>query len=92
MIYAEIGIGNGSFLSTEVEVGQRERRVKGLIIRRLVSVYLRVWIGKRVLILDTREGLKTSRKSKVGRKLVVGFVSTRYRQSRRSMDFKQPVK
>jgi len=76
MIYAEIGIGNGSFLSTEIEVGRKERRIKGFMVRRIRSVYLRVWVGRRVLILDTTEGFKTSRKSRSSFKLLLGVVSS----------------
>jgi hypothetical protein len=72
MTYSEIGFGNDTFISTEFEVGVKEWREKGWKIKKVSSLYLRVWIGKIQVILDSREGLKLSKKSKVEVKILFG--------------------
>lgn len=53
-IYAEIGIGNHTFLSTEFENGDDEYRIPRFICpKKIEGVYLRIWILKRVCIIST---------------------------------------
>lgn len=73
-IYAEIGIGNGSFLSTEIEKGKFERREKGLVLpKKITEFYFRFWIAKGVLILSTKDGVKTMKKKKENFKILFGI-------------------
>ena len=73
-IFAEIGIGNKSFLSTEIEKGKKEHRVNKLIKPKKVNgVYLRIWLLKRVLIISTYEGIKFKKKNKNRFKLAFGL-------------------
>jgi hypothetical protein len=71
MKYMEIGYGNPTFVSTELENENRlSRRVSG----KVASIYVRVWIGRLVLILDSVEGLKIKRKERNEIKCLVGVV------------------
>ncbi|WP_123058860.1 DUF3977 family protein [Brevibacillus reuszeri] len=39
-------------------------------------MYLRIWIGKTVVLLDSREGFKKMSKNRKSFKLIIGIVST----------------
>lgn len=73
--FIEIGIGNTWFIRTEIEHEDgTETEVKGIARPfKLKSVYLRLWIRRRVLILDLREGIKIQTKSRNEFKLILGF-------------------
>ena len=71
-MYAEIGLGNEFFCSTELK---DELRVKGFFVGRFISVYVRVWIGRVVVILDSREGVKVQKKNRCSFKCLFGIVS-----------------
>lgn len=77
MKYIEFGIGNKWLLRTETELEDgseyEEKGIKGPISFR--SVYLRVWIGRRVFVLDSNDGLKLTRKGRNAVKVVIGMVS-----------------
>lgn len=74
MIYSEIGtIG----LSTEIETDSHEWRVPGLHpTGRFVSIYVRIWIRRTVIILDSKEGLKIKRKDRNRVLAVLGMVTS----------------
>ncbi|MEK7117430.1 MAG: DUF3977 family protein [Patescibacteria group bacterium] len=73
-IYAEIGFGNGTFLSTEIEEGDREYRIPKFIKPRKVSdYYLRFWIFKRVFIFSTKDGFKVTARDKNKLKILFGL-------------------
>lgn len=74
--YTEIGFGNTWFIRTEFEEPDgTEREIRGFTAPfKLQSVYLRCWIGKKVIILDSKEGLKLSSKNRKSFKLVVGLM------------------
>lgn len=78
-IFTEIGFGNASFINTEIEIGDRERRVRGCVRMHVQGVYLRVWIGRRVWILSTRQGYKTMMKNRSTFKLLLGFEGVPHR-------------
>lgn len=69
MKYSEVGYGNPSFMSVEME---NETRIVGFCLERIVSMYVRVWVGNRVLIVDSVEGFKMGLKDKKCFKLVFG--------------------
>ncbi len=73
-IFAEIGIGNSTFLSTEIEKGKLEHRVKGFIIPpKIEGLYIRVWIAKRVYALSSNRFFNTTKKEKNKFKLIFGI-------------------
>ncbi|ULL16124.1 DUF3977 family protein [Paenibacillus sp. H1-7] len=58
--YIEIGLGNRWFARTEYEREdgtEFERRGMDFP-NKFESVYLRIWMGKRVLIWDSKEGMR----------------------------------
>ncbi|TBL78919.1 DUF3977 family protein [Paenibacillus thalictri] len=73
--YIEIGIGNTWLVRTEIEHEDgTEREIKGMIRPfRLKSVYFRVWIGKKVMVIDLREGIKLQAKNRNKFKIIIGF-------------------
>ncbi|WP_417899904.1 DUF3977 family protein [Bacillus haimaensis] len=77
MKYIEFGVGNKWLLRTETELEDgSEYEEKGLIGPiKLQSVYIRVWIGRRVFVLDSSDGLKLARKDRNAVKVVIGMVS-----------------
>lgn len=77
MKYIEFGIGNKWLLRTETELEDgSEYEEEGLIGPiKLQSVYIRVWIGRRVFVLDSSDGLKLARKKRKAVKVVIGMVS-----------------
>jgi hypothetical protein len=56
----------------EIENGSDERRVRGMVRMKVRSFYLRLWIGRSVFIVDTREGFKRTRKNRGTFKALLG--------------------
>ena len=77
MKYIEFGIGNKWFIRTETESDDGfEYEQKGMIRPvKMQSLYLRIWIGKTVLILDSKEGFKKSKKLRHAVKIIIGIKS-----------------
>ena len=75
MIYCEIGYGNKSIISSEIEDNGLEYRVDKLIINKIVSLYIRLWIDYRVVIIDSQEGIKRINKDRRCFKLLIGIKS-----------------
>jgi hypothetical protein len=75
MRYTEIGYGNPTAVSTEIETEGSERRVKGFAVGRIRSIYIRIWVGKAVVILDTHDGIKLQSKKRNTVKMLLGIVS-----------------
>ncbi|AWE07154.1 DUF3977 domain-containing protein [Lysinibacillus sp. 2017] len=77
MKYFEVGIGNTWLVRTEIELADgteiEKKGIEGPI--RFQSCYIRFWIGKRILILDSCEGIKTSIKNRNKFKMIVGIAS-----------------
>lgn len=76
-IFTEIGYGNTSFISTEVEIGEYEHRLRGFVRMKLVAAYFRIWIGKTVVVLSTNNGFEVKNKSKRKFKVLLGFYGRR---------------
>ncbi|MDW0115522.1 DUF3977 family protein [Sporosarcina thermotolerans] len=78
MKFIEFGIGNTWLIRTETELENgteyEEKGVVGPI--QYHSLYFRIWIGKTVFILDSKEGFKRTQKSRKAIKLIVGISST----------------
>lgn len=64
MKYIECGLGNTWFIRTETELEDgTEFEEKGIVKPiRFRSLYIRIWIGKTVVILDLKQGFKKVRK------------------------------
>lgn len=75
-IYNEIGIGNAWFICHEVEDGEIETRHKGFAKIKRESIYLRLWVGKRVFILSSNNGFEITHKNRKAFKLLLGFAGT----------------
>jgi hypothetical protein len=74
--FVELGLGNRRLLETELESRDGEMRVPGaVVLPRIRSIYLRVWLGRRVLILDTDRGIRTMRKDRRALKVLAGLRS-----------------
>ncbi|MEK4760454.1 DUF3977 family protein [Viridibacillus sp. FSL E2-0187] len=77
MKFIEIGIGNTWIVRTETELEEgsefEERGIKGPII--FESFYLRIWLFKTVVIMDSKEGLKKMKKKRNSLKLLLGIQS-----------------
>jgi hypothetical protein len=75
--YIEFGLGNKWLVRTETELNDgteyEEKGIVGPI--RFRSIYLRIWIGKTVLIMDLKQGLKISKKGRKSLKFIFGITS-----------------
>ncbi len=75
--FIEFGIGNTWIIRTETELEDgteyEEKGIKGPI--KFHSLYLRIWIGKTVLIADLKEGFKRQKKNRNQFKVIFGIVS-----------------
>lgn len=73
--YVEVGYGNKWFIRTEIEYPDgTEIEVKGIDKPiKLQSIYLRVWLGYKVFILDLKSGLQVQTKTRKCTKFILGF-------------------
>ena len=72
-VYSEIGLGNPSFLSTELEDGNKESRVSKFILpKKIEGVYLRFWIFKKVFIISSKNGIVLQNRDKNKFKILFG--------------------
>ncbi|WP_040204311.1 DUF3977 family protein [Neobacillus jeddahensis] len=77
MKFIELGIGNRWLIRTETELSDgTEFEEKGIIYPiKFQSLYLRFWIGKTVLILDSKDGFKRTTKNRNEVKIILGIKS-----------------
>ena len=77
MKFVEFGLGNKWFIRTETELNDgTEFEDKGIIGPiKIQSLYLRIWIGKTVFILDSKDGFKKTKKNLKEIKLLFGIRS-----------------
>ncbi|QFT87397.1 hypothetical protein FIU87_01920 [Bacillus sp. THAF10] len=77
MKFIEFGIGNSWLIRTETELEDstefEEKGIVGPI--KLQSLYIRVWVGRTVLIMDSKEGFKRMEKKRKDLKFILGVVS-----------------
>ncbi len=78
MKYIEFGFSNTWLLRTETESeGGTEIEEKGVVGPiKVQSAYIRIWIFKTVIVLDSQEGFKRTKKNHNKCKLLIGVVST----------------
>ncbi|MFU1792567.1 DUF3977 family protein [Paenibacillus azoreducens] len=76
--YIEIGFGNRWFIRTELENDDgTETEIKGIVRPfHFRSVYLRIWVGKRVFIWDSKDGMKIVLKNRRALKFIIGVYGT----------------
>ncbi|QFG01175.1 DUF3977 family protein [Psychrobacillus glaciei] len=78
MKFIEFGIGNTWIIRTETELEDgteyEEKGIKGPI--KFYSLYIRIWIGKTVVIADLKEGFKSQKKNRNEFKVIFGMVSS----------------
>lgn len=73
-IFAEIGFGNDTFLSTEIESDDKEYRIPKFIKPKIINgYYMRIWIFKTVLILSTNSGFEITKKDRNKLKILLGI-------------------
>ena len=73
-IFAELGYGNSTLFNTEIEKDKQEKRVSRFVIPpKIEGVYFRFWIGKRVLVLSTKNGFSLNQKDRVKLKILFGI-------------------
>lgn len=77
MKFFEFGIGNKWLIRTETELGDgAEKEEKGIIGPiKFQSFYIRIWIGKTVFILDSKDGFKKTKKNRNEIKFIFGIKS-----------------
>jgi hypothetical protein len=77
MKYIEFGIGNRWLVRTETEFDDGSEIEERGIVRpiKFHSVYLRFWVEKNVIILNTREGWIHMKKDRNKFKLIFGIKS-----------------
>jgi hypothetical protein len=73
-IFAELGYGNPNFFSTEIEKEEQEKRVSRFVIPpQIEGIYFRFWVGKRVLVLATKNGISLKKKDRMRLKILFGI-------------------
>lgn len=79
-VFAEIGVGNDSWFSTEFEEnGTPEYRVSKFVRpERVGGYYIRIWIAKTVYILSTDQGFQRKTKDRKKFKFLFGISGESY--------------
>ncbi len=73
-IFAELGLGNATFLSTEIEKRVQEKRIAKFIIPpKIKGVYIRIWVYRFVIAFSTNRLINWQKKNKKKFKLIFGI-------------------
>lgn len=73
-IFTEVGFGNDSFFSTEIEEGDYEYRVPKFVKpKKIIGYYFRLWIFKKVFIVSTDNAFKIIKKDRNKFKALFGI-------------------
>ena len=73
-VFTEIGFGNDTFFSTEIEDGNSEYRIPKFIKPQKISgYYFRFWIFKKVFIFSSDNGFRIAKKDKNKFKIPFGI-------------------
>jgi hypothetical protein len=73
-VFAEMGLGNDTFLSTEFEEGDTEYRVPKFVLpSKMNGIYFRFWLFKNVFILSSNHGFEVKKKDRNMMKLLFGI-------------------
>jgi len=75
--YVEFGIGNTWIIRTETEFNDGSEIEEKGIVRPLTfhSMYFRLWLGKTVFIIDSKDGWKKGKKNRNQIKILIGIRS-----------------
>lgn len=72
-VFAEIGLGNDTFLSTEFEEENNEYRITKFVLpNKITGLYFRLWLFKKVFILSSNHGFEITKKDKNKLKILLG--------------------
>jgi hypothetical protein len=72
-VFSEVGFGNKSFFSTEIEEGKNEIRIESFIWpKKVIGVYLRIWVGRSNFILSSCDGFVFKKKNRKKIKFLFG--------------------
>ncbi len=83
-IYAEIGFGNDTFLSTEIEQDDKEYRITKFILpQKTEEVYFRFWIFKKVFVFSIPKGIHIKTKNRNNLKILFGVGGTGLKKSKK---------
>ena len=73
--FTEIGIGNPTFINTETEFPDgKEIRNPGFVQMKIIGLYFRFWIKRKVFIISSKEGFKIQTKNRNSFKLLFGII------------------
>lgn len=73
-VFAEIGFGNETFISTEFEEKNSEYRIPKFIFpNKITGLYFRFWVFKNVFILSSDQGFKINKKDRNKLKILFGI-------------------
>lgn len=73
-VFAEIGFGNKSFLSTEFEDGRKEYRINKFVKpKKIKDYYIRIWLFKIIFIFSTSDLFNVKKKDRNKFKIVFGI-------------------
>lgn len=73
-VFAEMGIGNDAFFSTEFENDDTEHRIPKFVLpKKINEAYFRFWLFKLVLIISSRDGFKIKKKDRSKLKVLFGI-------------------
>jgi hypothetical protein len=77
-VFAEVGFGNDTFLSTEFEEGENEYRISKFVLpEKVKSFYFRFWILKTVFIFSSNHGFEIKKKDRNKLKILFGISGER---------------
>ncbi len=71
-VYAEMGLGNPTFLSTEIEEDNEYRISKFIFPKKISGIYFRFWFFKKVIIISSKDGIVSQKKNENKFKLLFG--------------------
>ncbi len=72
-----MGVGNGTFFSTEIEEEGNEHRIPRFVCPdKINDFYFRFWIFKTTIVLSTKDGLKLEKKDTNKLKILFGIGGT----------------
>ena len=72
-IFTEMGYGNGTFFSTEIEEGDREYRIPKFVKpTEIEGFYFRFWFFKTVFAFSTERGFNVQKKTENKLKILFG--------------------
>lgn len=73
-VYAEIGFGNETFFSTEIEEKGSEYRIKKFLWpKKVKEIYFRFWFFRKVFIFSIPKGISIKNKGKNKFKILFGI-------------------